>query len=114
MRPEMLYTLNEYDPNKPDHPMTKAWDDTQSQVTTSSFLILHLIDIDGIIWRVCFNSEFIFLHSFQLKCCGLKYTKDGAEKPWEAWLRNTKVNSGDADKKVKFFLRISNCLIQKL
>ena len=32
MRPEMLYTLNEYDPNKPDHPMTKAWDDTQSKV----------------------------------------------------------------------------------
>ena len=45
MRPEMLYTLNEYDPNKPDHPMTKAWDDTQSQVTKSRFFILHLIDI---------------------------------------------------------------------
>ena len=34
MRPEMLYTINEYDPNKPDHPMTKAWDDTQSKVIT--------------------------------------------------------------------------------
>ena len=32
MRPEMLYTINEYDPNTPDDPMTKAWDDTQSQV----------------------------------------------------------------------------------
>ena len=32
MRPEMLYTINEYDPNKPDNPMTKAWDDTQSKV----------------------------------------------------------------------------------
>ena len=101
MRPEMLYTLNEYDPNRPDHPMTKAWDDTQSQVTTSSFLIFYFIDI---IWRVRFDSELIFLHSFQLKCCGLKYTKDGAEKPWEAWLRNTQVNSGDADKKVRFLL----------
>ena len=32
MRPEMLYTINQYDPNRPDDPMTKAWDDTQSQV----------------------------------------------------------------------------------
>jgi len=66
MRPEMLFTINEYDPNKPDHPITSAWDDTQSK----------------------------------LKCCGLKLSKDGPEKPWEAWLRNTQVNSGDADKKV--------------
>ena len=32
MRPEMLFTINEYDPNKPDHPITSAWDDTQSKV----------------------------------------------------------------------------------
>ena len=32
MRPEMLYSINEYDPSRPDDPMTKAWDDTQSQV----------------------------------------------------------------------------------
>ena len=34
MRPEMLFTINEYDPNKPDHPITSAWDDTQSKVAT--------------------------------------------------------------------------------
>lgn len=66
MRPEMLYTISEYDPNKPDHPMTKAWDETQAQ----------------------------------LKCCGLRLNKEGSEAPWTAWLKNTDVNSGDADEKV--------------
>ena len=46
MRPEMLYTLNEYDPNRPDHPMTKAWDDTQSQVKISSFVIFYFVLIE--------------------------------------------------------------------
>ena len=36
MRPEMLFTINEYDPNKPDHPITSAWDDTQSKVLTEN------------------------------------------------------------------------------
>lgn len=62
MRPEMLYSINEYDPSRPDDPMTKAWDDTQSQ----------------------------------LQCCGLRIHKDSTENPWDAWLRNTEVNSGDA------------------
>lgn len=66
MRPEMLYTINEYDPNTPDDPMTKAWDDTQSQ----------------------------------LQCCGLRILKDSSENPWDAWLKNTEVNSGSADAKV--------------
>ena len=37
MRPEMLYTISEYDPNQPEHPMTKAWDETQSQVISSLY-----------------------------------------------------------------------------
>ena len=39
MRPEMLFTINEYDPNKPDHPITSAWDDTQSKVATKYIVI---------------------------------------------------------------------------
>lgn len=32
MRPEMLYTISQYNPNNPSDPITKAWDDTQSQL----------------------------------------------------------------------------------
>ena len=97
MRPEMLFTINEYDPNKPDHPITSAWDDTQSKVVKEN------IDIN--VFQRNIHSKLLcnFL-IFQLKCCGLKLRKDGPEKPWEAWLRNTQVNSGDADKKVSILL----------
>ena len=99
MRPEMLFTINEYDPNKPDHPITSAWDDTQSKVVTEN------ININVFTTNIHCNFFMIF-ESFQLKCCGLKLSKDGPEKPWEAWLRNTQVNSGDADKKVSILLRM--------
>ena len=44
----MLYTINQYDPNRPDDPMTKAWDDTQSQVP---FYKHRLFDDDDDIYR---------------------------------------------------------------
>ena len=59
----------------------------------------------AVLQQISIANAIIFL-SFQLKCCGLKLRKDGPEKPWEAWLRNTQVNSGDADKKVSILLRM--------
>ena len=35
----------------------------------------------------------------QLNCCGIAL--DTTSSPWVAWKMNTKVNSGDADSKVK-------------
>ena len=46
MRPEMLYTISEYDPNKPDHPMTKAWDETQAQVLPFSYYVNRFCDYE--------------------------------------------------------------------
>ena len=34
----MLYTISQYNPNNPSDPITKAWDDTQSQVTDTHFI----------------------------------------------------------------------------
>ena len=38
LRPEMLYSIEEYDPDDPSSPMTSAWDNTQRHVSQSDIL----------------------------------------------------------------------------
>jgi len=42
-----------------------------------------------------------------LKCCGIE-TNSTVGRPWEAWFKNTKINSGPADKKVPSSCCITN------
>jgi len=36
----------------------------------------------------------------QLKCCGIQYSNNSTNQPWEAWYKNNRINSGSADRKV--------------
>ena len=48
MRHQIVHAIEMYDPNRPDYPMTKVWDDTQSQVP---FYKHRLFDDDDDIYR---------------------------------------------------------------
>lgn len=44
LKPEMLHTIEEYDPATPDEPITSAWDSTQRHVITDCSIEKELIN----------------------------------------------------------------------
>eukprot|EP00095_Tigriopus_kingsejongensis_P005911 maker-scaffold392_size185621-snap-gene-0.18 protein:Tk05911 transcript:maker-scaffold392_size185621-snap-gene-0.18-mRNA-1 annotation:"Tetraspanin-1" len=52
LRPEMKHTIEEYNPSKPDDPVTAAWDDTQRNLQCCGMGLTNMEDEPWMAWKM--------------------------------------------------------------